>query len=236
MEGPVLGGPSFWIYGKMSEKERQQLCWPRTWAAMRAMAGMKAIAYDSYHFDLHQTTQWPRHVRTSKKSPKHQWKHQLLKYKLFHGRSLNRCTPDVQIVNEVLGSLLCRQSDVVHQSVFELIHTDDRAIFRQQLHFALNPPTGADGDGKKLRMKTKACFYSGFFFFFFSGEFDMVHGSVKWFWCVMSYLHLCSQWCRVVVMQWCTVPSSFPQRTPPSWRGTLCVASAVSWTIPLAFW
>ncbi|XP_054878365.1 aryl hydrocarbon receptor-like isoform X2 [Poeciliopsis prolifica] len=32
------------------------------------------------------------------------------------------------------------QSDVVHQSVFELIHTDDRAMFRQQLHFALNPP------------------------------------------------------------------------------------------------
>ncbi|XP_076869678.1 aryl hydrocarbon receptor 2 [Brachyhypopomus gauderio] len=31
------------------------------------------------------------------------------------------------------------QSDVVHQSVFELIHTDDRATFRRQLHFALNP-------------------------------------------------------------------------------------------------
>ncbi|TKS66354.1 Aryl hydrocarbon receptor [Collichthys lucidus] len=31
------------------------------------------------------------------------------------------------------------QSDVVHQSVFELIHTDDRALFRQQLHFAFTP-------------------------------------------------------------------------------------------------
>ncbi|XP_028662792.2 aryl hydrocarbon receptor-like isoform X1 [Erpetoichthys calabaricus] len=31
------------------------------------------------------------------------------------------------------------QSDVLHQSVFELIHTDDRAMFRRQLHFALNP-------------------------------------------------------------------------------------------------
>ncbi|XP_036400709.1 aryl hydrocarbon receptor 2 [Megalops cyprinoides] len=31
------------------------------------------------------------------------------------------------------------QSDVVHQSVFELIHTDDRSMFRRQLHFALNP-------------------------------------------------------------------------------------------------
>ncbi|KAK5860777.1 hypothetical protein PBY51_022236 [Eleginops maclovinus] len=37
------------------------------------------------------------------------------------------------------------QSDVVHQSVFELIHTDDRSLFRQQLHFALNPPTAAAG-------------------------------------------------------------------------------------------
>ncbi|XP_036973205.1 aryl hydrocarbon receptor-like isoform X2 [Acanthopagrus latus] len=30
------------------------------------------------------------------------------------------------------------QSDVVHQSVFELVHTDDREMFRCQLHFALN--------------------------------------------------------------------------------------------------
>ncbi|XP_043988380.1 aryl hydrocarbon receptor-like isoform X2 [Gambusia affinis] len=40
-----------------------------------------------------------------------------------------------------------QQSDVVHQSVFELIHTDDRALFREQLHFALNPPADtSDGD------------------------------------------------------------------------------------------
>ncbi|XP_048412618.1 aryl hydrocarbon receptor-like isoform X2 [Stegostoma tigrinum] len=31
------------------------------------------------------------------------------------------------------------QSDVIHQSVFELIHTEDRAEFRRQLHWALNP-------------------------------------------------------------------------------------------------
>ncbi|GAA6075118.1 aryl hydrocarbon receptor-like, partial [Tachysurus ichikawai] len=30
-------------------------------------------------------------------------------------------------------------SDVVHQSVFEFIHIDDRAMFRRQLHFALDP-------------------------------------------------------------------------------------------------
>ncbi|XP_069081606.1 aryl hydrocarbon receptor-like [Pleurodeles waltl] len=32
------------------------------------------------------------------------------------------------------------QSDVIYQSVYELIHTDDRAMFRCQLHWALNPP------------------------------------------------------------------------------------------------
>ncbi|KAM9835908.1 aryl hydrocarbon receptor-like [Aulostomus maculatus] len=37
------------------------------------------------------------------------------------------------------------QSDVVHQSVFELIHTDDRALFRRQLHFALKPSNQPDG-------------------------------------------------------------------------------------------
>ncbi|KAI5107512.1 aryl hydrocarbon receptor 2, partial [Silurus meridionalis] len=31
------------------------------------------------------------------------------------------------------------QSDMVHQSVFEFIHIDDRAMFRRQLHFALDP-------------------------------------------------------------------------------------------------
>ncbi|KAK7893376.1 hypothetical protein WMY93_022528 [Mugilogobius chulae] len=36
------------------------------------------------------------------------------------------------------------QSDVVHQSVFELIHTEDRALFRQQLHFALDPNTSSN--------------------------------------------------------------------------------------------
>uniref|UniRef100_A0A3Q3G0P8 Aryl hydrocarbon receptor-like n=1 Tax=Labrus bergylta TaxID=56723 RepID=A0A3Q3G0P8_9LABR len=50
-------------------------------------------------------------------------------------------------IKDYLGFHQVRDSDVVHQSVFELIHTDDRAVFRQQLHFALNPPTAADGDG-----------------------------------------------------------------------------------------
>ncbi|KAM6893096.1 aryl hydrocarbon receptor 2 [Lycodopsis pacificus] len=49
------------------------------------------------------------------------------------------------------------QSDVVHQSVFELIHTDDRALFRRQLHFALNPNTSQqDGDAESLSEQSSA--------------------------------------------------------------------------------
>nr|XP_046259926.1 aryl hydrocarbon receptor-like [Scatophagus argus] len=51
------------------------------------------------------------------------------------------------------------QSDVVHQSVFELIHTDDRAMFRQQLHFALNPSTAGAG-GEVLQSCDNTVMYS----------------------------------------------------------------------------
>ncbi|XP_068560740.1 aryl hydrocarbon receptor-like isoform X2 [Cebidichthys violaceus] len=51
------------------------------------------------------------------------------------------------------------QSDVVHQSVFELIHTDDRSLFRQQLHFALNPPSAAAG-GDALQSVGSTVMYS----------------------------------------------------------------------------
>ncbi|XP_051938964.1 aryl hydrocarbon receptor-like [Hippocampus zosterae] len=57
-------------------------------------------------------------------------------------------------IKEYLGF---QQSDVVHQSVFELIHTDDRATFRQNLHFALNPP---DTGGQGLGECTNTEFYS----------------------------------------------------------------------------
>uniref|UniRef100_A0A7N4P313 Aryl hydrocarbon receptor n=1 Tax=Sarcophilus harrisii TaxID=9305 RepID=A0A7N4P313_SARHA len=47
-----------------------------------------------------------------------------------------------------------QQSDVIHQSVFELIHTEDRAEFQRQLHWMLNPgqpadsaPQGQEGHG-----------------------------------------------------------------------------------------
>uniref|UniRef100_A0A3Q2QD33 Aryl hydrocarbon receptor-like n=1 Tax=Fundulus heteroclitus TaxID=8078 RepID=A0A3Q2QD33_FUNHE len=51
------------------------------------------------------------------------------------------------------------QSDVVHQSVFELIHTDDRAMFREQLHFALNPPPVAS-DAEFSQGCAKAVMYN----------------------------------------------------------------------------
>ncbi|XP_004419010.1 PREDICTED: aryl hydrocarbon receptor [Ceratotherium simum simum] len=37
-----------------------------------------------------------------------------------------------------------QQSDVIHQSVYELIHTEDRAEFQRQLHWALNPSQRID--------------------------------------------------------------------------------------------
>ncbi|KAM6152791.1 aryl hydrocarbon receptor [Erethizon dorsatum] len=37
-----------------------------------------------------------------------------------------------------------QQSDVIHQSVYELIHTEDRAEFQRQLHWAFNPSQCAD--------------------------------------------------------------------------------------------
>lgn len=37
------------------------------------------------------------------------------------------------------------QTDVMHQSVFELIHTEDQQEFRRNLHWALNPPAGPGG-------------------------------------------------------------------------------------------
>uniref|UniRef100_A0A8D3CQ21 Aryl hydrocarbon receptor n=1 Tax=Scophthalmus maximus TaxID=52904 RepID=A0A8D3CQ21_SCOMX len=51
------------------------------------------------------------------------------------------------------------QSDVVHMSVFDLIHTDDRDIFRQQLHFALDPPS-ADTGGNAVQSCGNTVMYS----------------------------------------------------------------------------
>ncbi|NXW19610.1 AHR protein, partial [Circaetus pectoralis] len=38
------------------------------------------------------------------------------------------------------------QTDVMHQSVFELIHTEDQQEFRRNLHWALNPPHAPEGE------------------------------------------------------------------------------------------
>ncbi|XP_063308467.1 aryl hydrocarbon receptor [Pelobates fuscus] len=39
-----------------------------------------------------------------------------------------------------------QQSDVIHQSVFELIHTEDRVEFQRQLHWALDPVQPSDSN------------------------------------------------------------------------------------------
>ncbi|XP_068092100.1 aryl hydrocarbon receptor isoform X2 [Hyperolius riggenbachi] len=50
-----------------------------------------------------------------------------------------------------------QQSDVIHQSVFELIHTEDRTEFQRQLHWALDPaqpptdaPRSSDDNGFRM--------------------------------------------------------------------------------------
>ncbi|XP_056375733.1 aryl hydrocarbon receptor isoform X2 [Hyla sarda] len=49
-----------------------------------------------------------------------------------------------------------QQSDVIHQSVFELIHTEDRPEFQRQLHWALDPAQCSDTkrspDGNEFAM------------------------------------------------------------------------------------
>ncbi|XP_073533951.1 aryl hydrocarbon receptor isoform X2 [Phyllobates terribilis] len=51
-----------------------------------------------------------------------------------------------------------QQSDVIHQSVFELIHTEDRPEFQRQLHWALDPAQPSDTqrspDGNEFAMIT----------------------------------------------------------------------------------
>uniref|UniRef100_UPI00398F88DB aryl hydrocarbon receptor-like n=1 Tax=Pristiophorus japonicus TaxID=55135 RepID=UPI00398F88DB len=44
-----------------------------------------------------------------------------------------------------------RQSDIIAQSVFELIHTQDREGFRRQLHWAFSPPLPSTEGGAKVK-------------------------------------------------------------------------------------
>ncbi|XP_055480326.1 aryl hydrocarbon receptor [Psammomys obesus] len=55
-----------------------------------------------------------------------------------------------------------QQSDVIHQSVYELIHTEDRAEFQRQLHWALDPAQYTDaaqgGDEARGLPQPAVCF------------------------------------------------------------------------------
>ncbi|NWV05974.1 AHR protein, partial [Ptilonorhynchus violaceus] len=54
------------------------------------------------------------------------------------------------------------QVDVMHQSVFELIHTEDQPEFRRNLHWALNPPHVPEGEpspGARKSLGSSAVIY-----------------------------------------------------------------------------
>lgn len=45
--------------------------------------------------------------------------------------------------NVVVIDVVFPQTDVMHQSVYELVHTEDQQELRRNLHWALNPPPAA---------------------------------------------------------------------------------------------
>lgn len=48
-----------------------------------------------------------------------------------------------QILPLVMFFFFFSQTDVMHQSVYELVHTEDQQELRRNLHWALNPPPAA---------------------------------------------------------------------------------------------
>lgn len=72
------------------------------------------------------------------------------------------CKVAAHLSHRPVATLLsCLQSDVIHQSVFELIHTDDRALFRRQLHFSSCQHDGADDSKSRLLLVVSQLSSSG---------------------------------------------------------------------------
>eukprot|EP00073_Rattus_norvegicus_P047366 XP_017449539.1 PREDICTED: aryl hydrocarbon receptor isoform X1 [Rattus norvegicus] len=59
-------------------------------------------------------------------------------------RGQDQCRAQVRDWQDLQEGEFLLQSDVIHQSVYELIHTEDRAEFQRQLHWALNPSQCTD--------------------------------------------------------------------------------------------
>lgn len=117
------------------------------------------------------------------------------------------------------------QSDLIYQSIFELIHTDDRAAFRCQLHqgeCSREPPEAAPNPKPHIRPLVTTRHVASL--------------------SPTASLHPCS-------FVFPVFPQPFPMDAAPqaapstaalsasaSWRGASPAASAACWTTPRGFW
>lgn len=126
------------------------------------------------------------------------------------------------------GLFVRLQSDVVHQSVFELIHTDDRGLFRRQLHFALNP-NGTQQDGVAMSPSKSSWTWNLWIKTWSSIIKDLSNRLVLFLQVSRTQRRSPATWSPMTQR-----PSL--RRTRPSWRETSAAASAACSTTRPASW
>ena len=100
----------------------------------------------SLHLSLHLSSHSPSHSPSL--SPPHSFSFFFFFFKVSFFVNSNTCARPLeestmalpQPSSPLYPSLCTRQTDVMHQSVFELVHTEDQLELRKNLHWALNPP------------------------------------------------------------------------------------------------
>lgn len=123
-------------------------------------------------------------------------------------------------------SLVSFQSDLIYQSVYELIHADDRATFRRQLH--RTPLRAADsecqGDPRRVHLSSSEPRAQG-----------VQHGLESFLFPLLFQPFPLSSRCWQDMTP-CPAPSTSVLRSNPTWRGASPAASAACWIIPRDSW